>query len=67
MITKDLIRASFPNLKESFGDKYIRKYELQQILDISKGEADLIIDILFENKVIENSSLGWRWKKDASL
>lgn len=42
-----------------------RKYEIQDILKLTRGEVDMILSELTRKGYVESTSLGWRWKRDA--
>lgn len=57
-ITKEEILKKFPDILEFF-EHPKRKYQVQEEYDLSRGEAELITDVLLRENAIKNSSLGW--------
>lgn len=57
-ITKEEIFKKFPNILEFF-EHPKRKYQVQEEFELSRGEAELITDVLLRANLIKNTSQGW--------
>lgn len=64
LMTPEEIFEQFPKLKSIFKIRPWRKYEIQDILKLTRGEVDLIISILTKEGYLENTALGWKWKNE---
>lgn len=64
LITSKEIFERFPELKSIFKTRPRRKYEIQDMFKLTRGEVDLIISTLTKEGYLENTALGWRWKNE---
>lgn len=58
LITKEDILKKYPDVLEFFKTPK-RKYQIQEGLGLTRGEAELITDVLLRENLIRNTSLGW--------
>lgn len=59
LVTSGEIFEKFPGILEFF-EQPKRKYQIQEEFSLSRGEAELVTDILLREGYIENTSQGWK-------
>lgn len=66
-LTADGILEKYPQLENMLKEGAWRKYELQDTFILTRAEVDMILSVLTREGLVENTSLGWRWKKHEDL
>lgn len=64
MFNVEDIVERYPGILDIFSRGPWRKYELQQILECTRGEIEMIISVFTKEELLENTSQGWKLSEE---